>query len=112
MGRKPGSRGLRIGQIEFSVTGGEQLLVASRTQAPQNGPTSHTAMAGHEDAIAAADQGARAHGNSTWGGFSIDPTTWKPSRRSRASLAASSLSWATISETSCSSVVVGLQPSL
>ena len=41
------------------------------------------------------------------GGFSIEPTTAKPLRRSNASLAASSLSAATISATNSSRVVVG-----
>jgi len=45
------------------------------------------------------------------GGFSIDPTTLKPFSRRIASLRASSRSAATISATSCSSVVVGVQPS-
>ena len=77
--------------------------------------TCHAAMTCNKNAIGRSDELAHAWIALTTiglvGGFSIEPTTLKPWRRNNASLAASSLSAATISATSSSRVVVGVQPS-
>ena len=108
---KPAIHRHRIQEIELLAAGGEQGSSPSRVavtrplQSTGNRTARHAAMAGHKNPIAFNHQGTTARARShqacaPWraaatapglvGGFSIDPTTAKPWRLSKASFAASS----------------------